>query len=506
MKERMPGKRGVLQFPALAATVGLCNSREEKAASMPVTRDEELEVTGIDRRAYAAALGYALDRKESWRGSSVMRSPAGDKVICRPLIRGRDEQMFMQGRMPARENCPVRAEIADICATCGARRGHLHLPNRAIALRRRLSTGGAKQSKRWREGRSSPCPVLLDDKVCYRPLSGGQGGRVAMTNELVKTGSGQLALADLPLSPSAVAVLGQTANAGFAADEFFKASINNPHTRRAYGRVIGRFLGWCDERGLALHNITPGLAGEYMASIEGSAPTKNQALAALRHFFDALVQRHAVALNSFASVRGVKHSVVEGKTAEISIEQARRLLRSVDTSDVVGLRDRAVLGVLAYTGARIGAVARLRLSDYRNTGEQRSLRFREKGGKEREIPVRHDLEGWLREYIAAAGIEGDGKAAPLFRPAVGKQKLLTTDAYPAHSMRRMLKRRLVDAGLPELFSPHSFRVAVVTDLLKQDVPLEDVQYLAGHSNPKTTQIYDRRRRRVTRNIVERISI
>jgi site-specific recombinase XerD len=51
----------------------------------------------------------------------------------------------------------------------------------------------------------------------------------------------------------------------------------------------------------------------------------------------------------------------------------------------------------------------------------------------------------------------------------------------------------------------SFRVAVVTDLLEQDVPLEDVQYLAGHSDLKTTQIYDRSRRRVTHNIVERIS-
>lgn len=69
----------------------------------------------------------------------------------------------------------------------------------------------------------------------------------------------------------------------------------------------------------------------------------------------------------------------------------------------------------------------------------------------------------------------------------------------------MMKRRLDDAGLPHLFSPHSFRVTVVTDLLNQNVPLEDVQYLAGHSNPRTTQIYDRRRRRVTRNVVERIS-
>jgi site-specific recombinase XerD len=302
------------------------------------------------------------------------------------------------------------------------------------------------------------------------------------------------------------AVIRNDGNARFAYDEFFKATINNPHSRRAYSRIVNRFLGWCDERGLALHNITPGLAGEYMSSIEGSAPTKNQALAALRHFFDALVQRHAVPLNSFASVRGQKHSVTEGKTAEISIEQARKLFRSIDTSHVVGLRDRAVLGVLAYTGARVGAVAKLRLSDYRNTGEQRTLRFREKGGKDREIPVRHDLEGWLHEYIEAAGLLEAPKAAPFFRAADGKRKHLTGDDYAAHSIRQMMKRRLADAGLPELFSPHSFRVTVVTDLLNQNVPLEDVQYLAGHSSPTTTRVYDRRRRRVTRNTVERISI
>ena len=73
-------------------------------------------------------------------------------------------------------------------------------------------------------------------------------------------------------------------------------------------------------------------------------------------------------------------------------------------------------------------------------------------------------------------------------------------------IRRMLKRRLATAGLPRRLRPHSFRVLVVTDLLAQNVPLEDVQYLAGHSNPQTTQLYDRRRRRVTRNIVERISV
>ena len=53
---------------------------------------------------------------------------------------------------------------------------------------------------------------------------------------------------------------------------------------------------------------------------------------------------------------------------------------------------------------------------------------------------------------------------------------------------------------------NGLRVTVVTDLLNQNVVLEDVQYLAGHASPTTTRIYDRRRRKVTRNIVERISI
>ena len=169
----------------------------------------------------------------------------------------------------------------------------------------------------------------------------------------------------------------------------------------------------------------------------------------------------------------------------------------------MGLRDRALLGTLAYTGSRIGAIARRRRADLKDQGTQRVLRFREKGG---EIPVRHDLVRWLGEYLEAAGISEDPKEAPLFRSALGKQKQLSPRPLSANSMGLMLKRRLKDAGLPPIFSPHSFRVLVVTDLLSQDVPLEDVQYLAGHANPRTTQIFDRRRRQVTRNIVERISV
>jgi site-specific recombinase XerD len=212
---------------------------------------------------------------------------------------------------------------------------------------------------------------------------------------------------------AAIIVLRQPPNATFAAEEFFKATLSNEHTRRADGRIAGRFLTWCDDRGSSCAKSHPASPANTSVSYRARPP---QALAALRHFFDALVQRHAVALNPFASVRGVKYSITEGRMAELAIEQARKLFRSIDSRNVVGLRDRAVLGVLAYTGARIGAVARLRMVDYRNLGDHRVLRFREKGGKDREIPVRHDLAAWLNEYIAAAGIVEEPKAPPFARP------------------------------------------------------------------------------------------
>ena len=144
---------------------------------------------------------------------------------------------------------------------------------------------------------------------------------------------------------------------------------------------MGRFLTWCEDQGLELHQVTPGLAGRFLDELPHRAPTKNQALAALRHFFDVLVARHAAVLNPFQSVRGVRHPFGEGRTPEATVDQARQLLASIKTDSVFGLRDRAVLGTLIYTGARVGAISRLRMQDLRDNGNHRSLQFAEKGGK-----------------------------------------------------------------------------------------------------------------------------
>ena len=151
-------------------------------------------------------------------------------------------------------------------------------------------------------------------------------------------------------------------------------------------------------------------------------------------------------------------------------------------------------------------MATLRRGSLYSSGDQFLLHFDEKGGKSREIPVRHDLEQMLFEYMHEVGSVDAGKDTPLFPTAARKSGTLTTNAMYGVDVYRMVKRRLKDAGLESRLSPHSFRVTTITDLLEQGVPLEDVQRLAGHADPRTTRLYDRRQKKITRNIVERISI
>ncbi len=309
-------------------------------------------------------------------------------------------------------------------------------------------------------------------------------------------------------------------NARFAYDEFF-AGEENLHTERAYRHAVHRFLQHCESIGVALPEVTPGIVSDYLKRLQAqvktrrnaperfkpaSKPTKKLHLAGIRKFFDKLVERHAVVLNPALSVRGPKHSMTEGKTPALTVKQAREVLAGIDTRTVIGLRDRAIIAVMIYTAVRAGAVAKLRRRDFYADGRQFVFRFDEKGGKVRDIPARHDLEGFVREYLAAAG--GDqGEDAPLFRSAVGRTGKLSDKGMTENDVLRMVKRRLAAAGLPaDRLTCHSFRATTITDLLDQGVPLEDVQYLAGHSDPRTTRLYDRRKKQVTRNIVERISI
>ncbi|MGD9721466.1 MAG: tyrosine-type recombinase/integrase [Pirellulales bacterium] len=323
----------------------------------------------------------------------------------------------------------------------------------------------------------------------------------ALENSVVVVENRSVAQAGLPKS---IVDAGQAAS--FAWEEFFIGKIRNPYTRRAYLFAVRSFLAWIEAKQIELVRITPGLVGEYVDQLELSTPSKKLHLAAIRTFFDVLVQRHVIVLNPALSVKTERYSAIEGRTPEITVTQAKVLLASIKLNTVVDFRDRAMIATLIYTAARAGAVGKLRLKDFAHDGTQYVLRFAEKGGKARSIPVRSDLQQFIVEYLFAAAIEDDAKDAPLFRTAGGRKARLTTRAMNNVDICRLVKRRLKSAGLPAVISPHSFRSCAATDLLLQNVALEDVQYLLGHSDSRVTKLYDRRQKQVTRNIVERISV
>jgi len=309
-----------------------------------------------------------------------------------------------------------------------------------------------------------------------------------------------------PIDTSAVSPLVRAAgpNAKFAYEEFFYGTLRNASTRKNYMHAVKKFLLFCEQRNRQLAGIMPRDVGEFIDSMPLSDATKKLYLSALRHFFDVLVQRHVVILNPAASVRGPRLRVVEGKTPEIGIKNARKLLKSLDINCLVGLRDRAIIAILVYSAARVSAVSRMDGKDFYDVGNQYCLRLKEKGGKSREIPCRHDLQTYLQDFIQATQFDQPNTA--LFRTANGRSDVLTQRRMTPGDIARMVKRKCRQAHLPSSFSPHSFRVTTITNLLDQGVPLEDVQHLAGHADPRTTRLYDRRRRQVTRNIVERITI
>jgi site-specific recombinase XerD len=303
------------------------------------------------------------------------------------------------------------------------------------------------------------------------------------------------------LVPRVIAAAGDKAARRFL--EFFAATIRNKNTRMAYYHACVRFFAWCDHHKIGeIADIEPLHVATYIEAIgkDFEKPTVKQHLAALRR----LVVGQVVATNPAHSVRGPKHVVKTGKTTVLTGEQARELLDSIDTSTLVGLRDRALISVMTFGFARIGAAVAMRVEDYYPKGKRWWVRLHEKGGKH-EMPAHHNLEAYLDAYIKAAGIGDDGKS-PLFRSAVGRTDMLTEKPMNRVDAWRMVQRRSADLGMRIKVGCHTFRATGITAYLEAGGTLENAQAMAAHESPRTTKLYDRTGDEITLDEVERITI
>lgn len=313
-----------------------------------------------------------------------------------------------------------------------------------------------------------------------------------------------------PLQPTARNVPALFADAGSDAVrrfiEFFTANIRNRNTRAAYAFAAARFARWCGGRGISLAQLTPVIVAAYIEELGQrlDKPSVKQHLAALRMLFDYLVTGQVMPTNPAYAVRGPKHVVKTGRTPVLTAEETRILLDHIDVNTIAGLRDRAIIGVMVYSFARVGAVVTMNVEDYFQEGKRWWFRLHEKGGKRHEVPAHHNAEAYVDTYLTAAHIADDRKG-PLFR-SLSRERCLIERRLHRLEVLAMIKRRARQAGLPPTTCCHTFRATGITTYLQNGGAIEHAQQIANHESPRTTKLYDRTSDAINLDEIERIII
>ena len=290
--------------------------------------------------------------------------------------------------------------------------------------------------------------------------------------------------------------------------KFFTAEIRNSNTREAYARAVKRFFRWAHQRQLHLSDIEPVHIAAYVEEDDRAPATVKQNLAALRRLFDFLVTGQVFSSNPAEPVRSPSLQTDGGKTPALTAEEARKLLDSTveEKKGLPQLRDRAIIGVMTYTFARVSAVCRLDVGDYFRAGRRWKIRLREKGGQRRTVPVHHKAGDYLDGYLSEAGIREE-RNAPLFQSLKGRTGELTGNRLLADNALQMVKRRASDAGFDAAeVTCHTFRATGITTFLENGGDLEVAQHIAGHASANTTRIYDHRDQKVAQEEIERVRI
>ena len=217
-------------------------------------------------------------------------------------------------------------------------------------------------------------------------------------------------------------------------------------------------------------------------------------------------EHQVLPFNPASSVRGPKHVVKTGKTPVLSAKETRALLDGIDVSTLVGLRDRALLGVLVYSFARVSAAGSLRVADYYTQGPRSFFRLHEKGGRYNVVPAHHTAQTYVDAYLIAAAI-GEDRRGPLFRSCEpGQRDALQDRAMSRLSALKMIKRRARKVALPTEICAHSFRGTGITEYLRNGGDLEIAARIAGHESTRTTQLYNRLPEEISLDEIERIHI
>ena len=280
-------------------------------------------------------------------------------------------------------------------------------------------------------------------------------------------------------------------------EDIWLVSQKSARTRRAYRQDVAHFmrsLGIATPEALRQVDHRAVIAWErIMREQEGAAAsTIRRRLAALSSVFKHLVRHDAAARNPVVDVKRPNINREEGSTVAFSKAQARRLLDAPPADTVAGARDRAILSVGLQVGLRRAEIAGLTVGDLHHNRGFEALRVTRKGGRRDALAINPQTATRIRAYLDLAGHGGD-HAGPLFRPLRGNAKAHDPAAHlDPDAINRILRKYAAGIGLSRGYSAHSMRAIFITSALENGAALEDVQKAAGHRDPSTTKLYDRR--------------
>jgi len=296
---------------------------------------------------------------------------------------------------------------------------------------------------------------------------------------------------------SAMLAFGVEALAAIPEEQVWLASRKSPQTRKAYQADVRHFMrtvGITSADQLRRVDHKAVIAWErYMREVEGiEASTIRRRLAALSSLFAHLVRYDAVDRNPVREIERPQINRREGSTLAFSKAQARKILDTPDAQTIPGVRDRAILSVGLQVGLRRAEIAALRVGDLHQNRGFDSLRVMRKGAKKDALAINPQTAQRIRAYLHAAG-QAEDLDGPMFRPLRhnGKQRSPRRHMHP-DAIDRVVRKFARQIGLDRGYSAHSMRATFITTALDNGCSLEDVQRAAGHADPSTTKLYDRR--------------
>lgn len=262
------------------------------------------------------------------------------------------------------------------------------------------------------------------------------------------------------------------------------------NTARTYQIGLGHYLTWCMEQGWSEATSVRSVRAWVAALREaGRAPaTINVWLAGVRHFMRWLVEQEIIEADPTASVkRPAGKRKIGHKRDVLTDDEVRRLLRAPDASTMVGLRDSAILHLLAYQALRLVEVQRADLVHLRTAQNRLVLDVHGKGRVEADEFVVLAKDAVVDAVYAWLNVRGK-EPGPLFYSLSNRTH---GQRLSARSLQQIVSGYFADAGvLGERKTAHSLRHTAITNARRHGAPLRKVQIWARHASIETTMIYD----------------